>query len=1310
MLFKGLRKVREVLWPITAVTVVLLAAFTGLFLLELAGSVDGAILYVGKTSTYSSISDALSAAKAGDTIIIGPGQYNESISIDKDKVTIFGNGSAQTTVRGQGMLPTMEIRSDDVTISGLRIEDGAIISSSSNLTLANLTIDCSTDPAVDLTNTENCTITDTTFLSTLGKAISSTGTKYTRLNRVSSVAGTLLYSTNSLYTYVTDCVFGSEDTGLVILSSKQVKVDLLKTMTIGGSPVASFQTVSNIIFGGGTLVQDADGQCPIIFNACDNVSVIDLDLSYLRTIVEGLTFTGCSRIKVENLSFAAGSSIWAIGLSDTDDVLIENSTFISNQEASSHIKVSGIVTDMSVKNCSFTLKGSGSTAVNIGQNIKAEVVKSSFIIESERSIGITLGGMGCTLRGNTYYVSDDLSIGANITGRSNNLKGEVMFVSGTSSVGILSENAVDLDINGARIRVTGTSAVGMDLKTPGFSRINATIVNVTEDGGPCLSANNSSLLVSNSTFNTRSDSPSVLLNNGRVTISDTWIHGNARGLNILNCNDFLISSSTMNGLVPCSVSGSDNVRIYKSDLFDLFLPVDGVRAGVGSNVFLYDSHFEGLYCDGTSEITVSNSITIRTLTKELVPLPGVDIEAISDGSTIYQTGHFTQWGQPRTDDDGLIRPLSMTYAKYIRSDHPMHPVNTVEVFKEGTAPEKWSMTYPMNASEIRTIDLVSPDIDLPQVPKNLTVTHLGTREALFLNWELNQDDTTEYWVHELDEGTGNMVLVEKVDGDTASYTTDDLGERVNATFELRAWDGTYLSAPSNRAYAITVDLTPPPSPIELSTSDVTPSSISLLWEHPGGSDLSHFEVLMNDTSTSALFHVVGTATPQQRTITVTGLSWNTWYYFRVRAFDLSGNGSPSSPSLPVLTPFPPLEVRVQVNFASDGPHAGEPANDSAVRMYLSSGTLSDTFSTDVSGRCTIAGLVPDQTYYIEASPPVGTDGEEGTRPGYLKATSLHFSMAAGSPTEEIELVLPYQRPIVVGLIKVRVEFGQGPRTGPVHQSRISLFDDNGTILRTVLGSGEGTGTFSISELPFTGSVGARPPEDLEGIPSANLPGYLEAVYEGFTLTVDDPILEEIVLSLPYYEGTPTPRYLYISKKLPTGSSVNLDSPISITFDQTLDINDVSEAVRVEPAPSNPVIVLSTDRRTITMTHDGFLPSTTYMVTVNDDIESMNGTSFPAGYTENTWTFRTTAEPVREDGKGPDLFIVLLIVIAVTALLVGLVIWIVSIRNKDRSEDQDEELMEEALTGPEGISAQEYPSDLVDGMMTVMPRGSESQEE
>jgi len=56
----------------------------------------------------------------------------------------------------------------------------------------------------------------------------------------------------------------------------------------------------------------------------------------------------------------------------------------------------------------------------------------------------------------------------------------------------------------------------------------------------------------------------------------------------------------------------------------------------------------------------------------------------------------------------------MVYARYIHSNHPVRPANTIEVYKEG--PRGCVRDLSVNASEKRTIDLISPDIDLPQVP------------------------------------------------------------------------------------------------------------------------------------------------------------------------------------------------------------------------------------------------------------------------------------------------------------------------------------------------------------------------------------------------------------------------------------------------------------------------------------------------------------------------------------------------------------------------------------------------------------------
>jgi len=175
-------------------------------------------------------------------------------------------------------------------------------------------------------------------------------------------------------------------------------------------------------------------------------------------------------VYVENLFFYPGSALWAIGLTDTDNVLIENCTFISNEFASTHIRVRGMVNDVSVKNCSFTLRGCDSTAVNIGQNSKVEVLNSTFSIESERSIGITLGGTGACSEGT--LLCERWSINRcehNGSEQRPARRGHVRFR--TSSIGIFSEEeGSDLYIYGAKIRVTGTSAVVWTLRPMGPAR------------------------------------------------------------------------------------------------------------------------------------------------------------------------------------------------------------------------------------------------------------------------------------------------------------------------------------------------------------------------------------------------------------------------------------------------------------------------------------------------------------------------------------------------------------------------------------------------------------------------------------------------------------------------------------------------------------------------------------------------------------------------------------------------------------------------------------------------------------------------
>ena len=63
----------------------------------LLDKINGNTLYVGATSTYTTIDAALNAAAAGDTILVSEGTYTETITFDDDNVTVKAIGSKENT-------------------------------------------------------------------------------------------------------------------------------------------------------------------------------------------------------------------------------------------------------------------------------------------------------------------------------------------------------------------------------------------------------------------------------------------------------------------------------------------------------------------------------------------------------------------------------------------------------------------------------------------------------------------------------------------------------------------------------------------------------------------------------------------------------------------------------------------------------------------------------------------------------------------------------------------------------------------------------------------------------------------------------------------------------------------------------------------------------------------------------------------------------------------------------------------------------------------------------------------------------------
>lgn len=256
------------------------------------------------TANYTTISAAIAAAAANDTIFVCPGTYNENPNVNK-ALTITGAGAASTTINGTAAGNVVTISSSNVTLQGFTITAPSSTSSRYGVALANSAISNITIANNVIQNL----VTTATF--SVGVSIHALNTNVTVTNnQITNIAsGVLAYGV---------LIWGSGGSGTNNITIQGNQVSGVQGQTQAGIGISVNDTAGGVTVSGNTVsnLTSPGAGVRVVGIGTGGTAGTPNNITIQNNTVSNLSWTGA------NIQDAVG-----IGVGDTaQNVTIDNNT------------------------------------------------------------------------------------------------------------------------------------------------------------------------------------------------------------------------------------------------------------------------------------------------------------------------------------------------------------------------------------------------------------------------------------------------------------------------------------------------------------------------------------------------------------------------------------------------------------------------------------------------------------------------------------------------------------------------------------------------------------------------------------------------------------------------------------------------------------------------------------------------------------------------------------------------------------------------------------------------------------------------
>ena len=182
---------------------------------------------------------------------------------------------------------------------------------------------------------------------------------------------------------------------------------------------------------------------------------------------------------------------------------------------------------------------------------------------------------------------------------------------------------------------------------------------------------------------------------------------------------------------------------------------------------------------------------------------------------------------------------------------------------------------------------------VPAAPSNLAATTVSSSQ-INLSWTDNANNENGFKVEQSTDGT-TFTQIAMLTGNTVSHSVTSLTASTTYHFRVVSFNDAGNSNFSNTASATT--LAPPPplpaAPSGLTATTVSSTQINLSWTDNSGNETG-FRIERCKNANCTNFVQVGQVGANVTTFSSTGLTKNSTYNFRVRAFNAAGNSAYSN--------------------------------------------------------------------------------------------------------------------------------------------------------------------------------------------------------------------------------------------------------------------------------------------------------------------------------------------------------------------------------------------------------------------------------